>query len=154
MGGDGPPVGERMRVLFVCTLNAVRSPMAHALSSSLLAERVHSESAGVYHADPVDPLAVAAMREIGLDITAHHPHTVADLEARGEDVGAYDLIVTLSGAARDAAEALARGASVSVEHWPVADPSRAEGAEDARMAAYRQTRDDLRSRLLDRFGGA
>lgn len=144
-----------VRVLYVCTHNSVRSPMAHALTRRLFGREVGSESAGVYSLAPVDPLAVAAMREVGLDITDHTPHTVADLEASGDDIGGYDVIIALSRAAEEAALAAARHTDAPVEYWSVGDPTQTDGdCQDRRLAAYRVVRDRLTDRLKARFGVA
>lgn len=140
------------RVLFVCTHNAVRSPMAHALSQGFYPKALRSQSAGMHSLTPVDPMAVAAMRELGLDITEHQPHTVADLEASGDDLGAYDLIVALSPAAAEAAREAARYTDAPVELWPVEDPTAEDGPNEQRLAAYRAARDAILARLRERFG--
>src|SRR5476651_1225668 len=77
-------------VLFACTMNAVRSPMAAALLRHLTQGGVYIESAGV-KAGELDPLAVAAMEEIGLEIAQHRPRCFEDLED-----GSFDLVITLS----------------------------------------------------------
>src|SRR5678815_4429598 len=81
--------GDRA-VLFACTLNAVRSPMAAAMLRHLTRGRLYIESAGVKAGD-LDPLAVEAMAEIGLEIGKHKPRRFEDLED-----GSFDLVITLS----------------------------------------------------------
>ena len=77
-------------VLIACTMNAVRSPMAEAMLRHLAGRRLHVESAGV-RAGELDPLAVEAMEEIGLEISKHRPRCFDDLED-----GSFDLVITLS----------------------------------------------------------
>ncbi|MES2473362.1 MAG: low molecular weight phosphatase family protein, partial [Pseudomonadota bacterium] len=81
---------EPSNILFACTLNAVRSPMAAALMRHLAGEGIYVESAGV-KAGALDPLAVEAMEEIGLKIGQHRPRRFEDLED-----GSFDLVITLS----------------------------------------------------------
>jgi len=135
-------------VLFACGHNAVRSPMAAALCRRLLGASVYVASAGV-RKDPLDPFAVAAMDEIGIDIMAHEPMTFEDLE---ELEGlSFDLIVTLSPEAHHKALALTHRIAAAVEYWPTADPTAVEGNRDQRLAAYRAVRDQLMDRILARL---
>jgi protein-tyrosine-phosphatase len=131
-------------ILFACTMNAVRSPMAAALLRHL-ARGVYIESAGV-RAGELDPLAVAAMEEIGLEIGKHRPRRFEDLED-----GSFDLVITLSPEAQHKAVEMTRTAATQVEYWPTMDPTAVEGSREQRLAAYRSVRDQLMERLKGRF---
>jgi protein-tyrosine-phosphatase len=131
-------------ILFACTMNAVRSPMAAALLRHL-SQNVHIESAGV-RAGELDPFAVAAMEEIGLEIAAHKPRRFEDLED-----GSFDLVITLSPEAQHKAVEMTRTAATIVEYWPTMDPTAVEGSREQRLAAYRAVRDQLMERLKARF---
>jgi protein-tyrosine-phosphatase len=139
------PAAPPVAVLFACTMNAVRSPMAAALLRHLTGGRVHVESAGV-RAGELDPLAVAAMDEIGLEIGEHLPRRFEDLED-----GSFDLIVTLSPEAQHKAVELTRTAATQVEYWPIIDPTAVDGSREQRLWAYRAVRDQLMERLKRRF---
>ena len=144
---DKPP----RSVLFACGLNSLRSPMAARLFGHLIGSNVPVRSAGVQTAD-LDPFAVAAMAEIGLDIGDHRPVTFEELEdLEGLD---FDLIVTLSPKAHHKALELTHRLSAAVEYWPTADPSVIEGSREQRMHGYRELREQLAKRILDRFGSA
>ena len=132
-------------ILFACTLNAVRSPMAAALMRHLTGEGIYVESAGV-RAGALDPLAVEAMEEIGLKIGQHTPRRFEDLED-----GSFDLVITLSPEAQHKAVELTRTAATQVEYWPTIDPTAVEGSREQRLAAYRAVRDQLAERLKQRF---
>jgi len=132
-------------VLFACTMNAVRSPMAAALMRHLAAKGVYVESAGV-RAGSLDPLAVVAMEEIGLEIGKHKPRRFEDLED-----GFFDLVITLSPEAQHKAVELTRTAATQVEYWPTMDPTAVEGSREQRLTAYRSVRDQLLERLKGRF---
>lgn len=132
-------------VLFVCTMNAVRSPMAAALLRQLRGREIHVESAGV-DAGALDPLAVEAMAEIGIAL-AHHPHRIEDLVD-----GCFDLIVALSPEAESRARDWCRTSATPVEHWHTPDPTAIEGTPEQRRAAYRAVRDTLRRQIAARFG--
>ena len=136
-------------VLFACGLNAVRSPMAAALLQQMFGKTVYVGSAGVQKGEP-DPFAVAAMAEIGIDISRHKPTTFEELdELEGLN---FDLIVTLSPPAHHKALELTRTVAADVEYWPTVDPTATEGNREQRMEAYRQVRDQLMERIRERFG--
>ena len=132
-------------VLFACTMNAVRSPMAAALMRHLTGKRIYVESAGV-RAGELDPMAVAVMEEIGLEIAGHKPRRFEDLED-----GSFDLVITLSPEAQHKAVELTRTAATQVEYWPTIDPTAVEGSREQRLLAYRGVRDALLERLKARF---
>jgi protein-tyrosine-phosphatase len=136
-------------VLFACGMNAVRSPMAAALFQQMLGKTARVRSAGVQKGE-LDPFAVATMAEIGIDIARHKPATFEDMEElEGLD---YDLIVTLSPPAHHKALELTRRLWAEVEYWPTPDPTAAEGNREQRLAAYREVRDQLMTRIRERFG--
>ena len=132
-------------ILFACTMNAVRSPMAAALLRHLTRGGLYIESAGV-KAGELDPLAVEVMEEIGLAIGKHRPRRFEDLED-----GSFDLVITLSPEAQHKAMELTRTAATRVEYWPTMDPTAVEGTREQRLAAYRSVRDQLMQRLKRRF---
>jgi protein-tyrosine-phosphatase len=136
-------------VLFACGLNSIRSPMAHHLFGHLIGPSVPVHSAGV-QTTGLDPFAVAAMAEIGIDIAGHRPVTFEELEdLEGLD---SDLIVTLSPKAHHKALELTHRLTAKVEYWPTPDPSVIEGSREQRMHAYRDVREQLSRRILERFG--
>jgi len=132
-------------ILFACTMNAVRSPMAAALLRHLTRGGLYIESAGV-KAGELDPLAVEVMEEIGLAIGKHRPRRFEDLED-----GSFDLVISLSPEAQHKAMELTRTAATRVEYWPTMDPTAVEGTREQRLAAYRSVRDQLMQRLKRRF---
>ena len=138
-------------VLFACGLNAVRSPMAAALLQQMFGRAIYVGSAGVQKGE-LDPFAVAAMEEIGIDIARHKPVTFEELdELEGLN---FDLIVTLSPPAHHKALELTRTHSAQVEYWPTVDPTVTEGNREQRLDAYRALRDQLLAQIRARFGPA
>ena len=133
-------------VLFACTHNAVRSPMAEALAKWLYGTRAYFDSAGV-QAGEVDGFVLAVLDEMGVDLHRHRVKAVEDV-----DPGEFDLIITLSPEAHHAALELTRDVATDVEYWPTPDPSAVEGDREIRLSAYRQMRDSLMSRMGSRFG--
>jgi protein-tyrosine-phosphatase len=134
-------------VLFACTMNSVRSPMAAAILRHLAGRRVYVESAGV-HAGHHDEFVDAVMHEIGIDVRRHAPHTLIDLHDTS-----FDLIVTLSPEAHHQALELTRTMAVAVEYWPTFDASLmlASGNREQVLEAYRAVRDTLFRRIKTRF---
>ena len=135
-------------LLFACSENSIRSPMAEALARRLYGSRAYIDSGGV-RANEVDSFAAAALDEVGIDLHRHHGKTFEDV-----DPSSFELIVTLSPEAHHRALEFTRAAAVEVEYWPVTDPSAIEGSRDMRLDAYRRTRDQILMRLKARFGAS
>ena len=136
-------------VLFACGLNSVRSPMAAGLFKQMIGRSSYVASAGVNKAE-LDPFAVAALEEAGIDISRHRPMTFEELED-WEGLN-FDLIVTLSPEAHHKALELTRTVAADVEYWPTPDPTAIEGTREQRLSAYREVRDQLTERIQRRFG--
>jgi protein-tyrosine-phosphatase len=141
------PVVPRLpsSVLFACTFNSIRSPMAEALLKHLHGRRIYVDSVGVRDAE-IDPFAVAAMDELGIDIARHRAKTFEDLEDTS-----FDLVISLSPEAQHSAVELTRTMACDVEFWPVLDPTGMEGSREETLSAYRMVRDQLQKRILERF---
>ena len=122
--------------------------MAAALLKRMLGSSLYVGSAGVRKGE-LDPFAVAAMEEIGLDIAKHKPKTLEELE-EWEGLN-FDLIVTLSPEAHHRALEVTRTLGADVEYWPTADPTAIEGTREQRLDAYREVRDQLAQRIRKRF---
>jgi len=133
-------------VLFACTLNTVRSPMAEALARHYFGREVYFASAGIKRGEP-DGFAIAAMEEIGVDIKRHRPHTFEDLEDSN-----FDVIVTLSPEAHHRALEFTRAMAVDVVYWPTPDAAAAQGSREAVLDAYRDVRDRLAKRIMSFLG--
>jgi protein-tyrosine-phosphatase len=132
-------------VLFCCTLNALRSPMAEGLFKLLYSRRVFVDSVGV-RAGVLDPFAVAVMDEIGIDISRHRAKSFDNLEDTS-----FDLIISLSPEAHHRALEMTRTMACEVEFWNTFDPSIVEGSREVRLDAYRAVRDTLMRRIRERF---
>ncbi|WP_422011437.1 low molecular weight phosphatase family protein [Reyranella sp.] len=139
-------IGLPSSLLFACSENSVRSPMAEALAKRLYGHKVYIDSVGV-RASEVDGFAVAALDEIDIDVHRHHAKTFDDVDA-----ASFELIVTLSPEAHHSALEFTRGTATEVEYWPMPDPSAVEGSRETRLDAYRHTRDQVLARLKARFG--
>ncbi|MBU8877348.1 arsenate reductase ArsC [Reyranella sp. MMS21-HV4-11] len=133
-------------LLFACSENSVRSPMAEALAKRLYGRSLYVDSVGV-RASEVDGFAVSVLDELDIDVHRHHAKTFDDV-----DPASFDLIVTLSPEAHHSALEFTRGTATEVEYWPTPDPSAVEGSREMRLDAYRHTRDQVLARLKARFG--
>jgi protein-tyrosine-phosphatase len=143
-GGEGLPGA----VLFACTMNSVRSPMAAAILRHLAGRRSFVDSAGVRAGGP-DVFAVAVMEEIGIDMSRHAPRTLRELHDT-----TFDLIVTLSPEAHHQALELTRTMAVEVEYWPTFDATLLIGhaSREQILQGYRDVRDAIFRRIKQRFG--
>lgn len=135
---------ELPSVLFVCSMNSVRSPIAAALARQAFPGRIITRSVGV-NGGKADAFVHEVMEEIGIDMSVHTPHILDELIANH-----FDLVITLSD---DAPEAVRRKGleAGAIEEWKVADPSLVEGSRDVVLNAYRDLRDGLRKRVRARL---
>jgi protein-tyrosine-phosphatase len=134
------------RVLFACTLNAARSPMAEELARRLFGDSLSVASAGLRTGE-TDGFAMAVMAEAGMSLMRHCPRTFEEIEEFD-----FDLIVTLSPEAHHKALEFSRDMNVAVEYWPTMDATAIEGAREQKLEAYRAVRDGLMARIKQRFG--
>ena len=132
-------------VLFACTQNAVRSPIAEAYLKHLFGKQIYVDSVGIRR-DEIDGFAVAVMDEVGLDLKRHKSKTFEDLEDTS-----FDLIVTLSPEAHHRALEWTRHMAAEVEYWPTFDATAVEGDRERRLEVYREVRDSLIKRIQERF---
>lgn len=139
-------------VLFCCDYNAVRSPMAEGIMKKFYGTRIFVQSAGVKNELEIDGFSVAVCAEIEVALEKHRVRTFHQMEEWGDRIDAYDLIVALSPAAMRQAQEYTRYHAVEVEYWPTIDPTGLGETREAKLAAYRQTRDQIVTRILERFG--
>ena len=142
------PAEAPRSVLFLCGMNAVRSPIAEQMARTLLPRSVFVASAGVRPGER-DPFVDAVLAESGLSLGERQPRTLDQLE---DDY--FDLIVTLSPEAHHRALEMTRSLAVDVEYWPMPDPTGIGGTREQILAAYREVRERLEKRIAERFGGA
>lgn len=139
-------------VLFCCDHNAIRSPMAEGMMKRFYGRTAYVQSAGVKNDMEVDGFAIAVCDEIGVPLAAHRSRSFDEMQDWGDDLGQFDLIIALSPASQRMALEMTRHAHLEVEYWPVMDPTGLAEGREARLAVYRQTRDQIRARMLERFG--
>ena len=141
---EGDRRSGKQRVLFLCTHNSARSQMAEGLLRTLAGDRFEAMSAGT-EATHVRPLAIRAMRELGVDISGQESKTL-DRYLREP----FDYVITVCDDANEACPFFPGAANRL--HWSFEDPSRAKGSEEERLAVFRSVRDRIRQRIEDDLG--
>lgn len=127
------------RVLFLCTHNSARSQMAEGILRHLGGDRFEAHSAGTA-ATQVRPLAIAAMSELGIDISSQSSKTL-DRYVNEH----FDHVITVCDEANEACPYFPNAERRL--HWSLPDPSRATGSQAEQLGVYRRVRDDLRARI-------
>jgi len=140
----------RQKVLFLCTGNSCRSQMAEGLLRNLAGARFDVASAGTRPAG-LNPTAVEAMQEIGIDISGHRSKDVSEFDGQR-----FDTVITVCDRVRQACPVFP-GAN-KMFHWSLDDPAEAQGSHEERMAVFRRVRDEIVDRMRefrsrDRRGG-
>ena len=139
-------------VLFCCDHNAVRSPMAEGLMKKFYGHRAYVQSAGVKNDLEIDGFSVAVCAEMGIALERHRSRSFDEMEEWGDDLSGFDLIIALSPASQRRALDLTRLYHLEVEYWPILDPTGLGQQREDRLVYYRQARDQIKERLLDKFG--
>jgi arsenate reductase len=127
------------RVLFVCTHNSARSQMAEGFLRALGGERFEVESAGT-EATTVNPFAIQAMAEEGIDISTHESKTLDRFVDQP-----FDLVITVCDDAAEACPVFPHARER--RHWSFPDPSKARGTDEERFAVFARVRDAIRQRV-------
>ena len=118
----------------------------------LYGQRAYVQSAGVHNDLEVDGFAIAVSAELGVELSRHRSRSFEEMAQWGDDLGGFDLIIALSPASQRMALELTRFAHIDVEYWPIMDPTGLGETREAKLSAYRQTRDQIRNRMIARFG--
>lgn len=139
-------------ILFCCDHNAIRSPMAEGMMKRFYGRAAYVQSAGVHNDMEIDGFAVAVCAELGVELERHRSRSFEEMQSWGDDLGSFDLIVALSPASQRQAIELTRHAHLDIEYWPVMDPTGLAEGREAVLQKYREARDQIRSRMIDRFG--
>lgn len=139
------PCARPQSVLFACSHNSVRSPMAEALARQMFGREIFFASAGL-RAGERDPFVAAVMDEIGVDMDKHRPQSFDDLEDMN-----FDLIVSLSPEAHHRALEFTRSLALDVVFWRTLDATATQGSREVILDSYRGVRDALSKRIKEEF---
>jgi protein-tyrosine-phosphatase len=126
--------------------------MAEGIAKRLYGHSFYVQSAGVRNDMEIDGFAIAACAEVDVPLERHRSRSFDEMEDWGDDLSGYDLIVALSPASQRRALELTRFFHLEVEYWPILDPSGIGESRESKLTAYRQTRDQIKQKLIDRFG--
>ena len=110
------------------------------------------QSAGVKSDMDIDGFCISVCQEIGVELARHRSRTFDEMEQWGDDLSSFDLIVALSPASQRHVLDLTRIFHLDVVYWPIMDPTGLGETRDAKLIAYRQTRDQIIQHLQDRWG--
>ena len=139
-------------VLFCCDHNAVRSPMAEGIMKKFYGTGTYVQSVGVMNDLEIDGFAIAVCEELGIELSRHRSRSFDEMQEWGDDLSSFDLIIALSPASQRRALDLTRLFHLTVEYWPIMDPTRLGETREAKLVSYRQTRDQIVDQLSRRWG--
>ena len=132
----------KYKVLFICVHNSARSQMAEAFLKEICGDNFEPHSAGL-EPGKLNPLAVEAMREIGIDISQNQTQSVFDVFRSGE---LFAYVITVCD--ESSADSCPIFAGVTQRlHWSFPDPAALTGTAEERLAGTRKIRDQIRARL-------
>ena len=115
-------------------------------------QSIYVQSAGVRNDMEIDGFAVSVCQELGIELARHRSRSFDEMQQWGDDLSGFDLIVALSPASQRQALEFTRFYSLDVEYWPILDPSGLGRTREEKLAAYRQSRDQIIARMEKRFG--
>ena len=139
-------------ILFCCDHNAVRSPMAEGIMKKLYGTGTYVQSVGVINDLEIDGFSIAVCDEIGVELSRHRSRSFDEMERWGDDLSSFDLIVALSPASQRRALELTRLFHLTVEYWPILDPTGIGETREMKLVSYRQTRDQILKKLREKGG--
>ncbi|WP_047997108.1 low molecular weight phosphatase family protein [Puniceibacterium sp. IMCC21224] len=126
--------------------------MAEGIMKQLYGQDAYVQSVGVLNDLDIDGFAISVCNEIGVELSRHRARSFEDLEQYGEALSGFDLVVALSPASQRQALELTRFFHLSVEYWPIMDPTGLGETRESKLNAYRQTRDQLYEQLKGKWG--
>ncbi len=115
-------------------------------------QRAYVQSAGVKNDMEVDGFSIAVCAELGIELSRHRSRSFEEMQTMGDDLGQFDLIIALSPASKLAALDLTKAYHLEIEYWPILDPTALGEGREAKLAAYRQALDQIKTRIIGRFG--
>lgn len=126
--------------------------MAEGLMKKMYGTRCYVQSVGVKNDLEIDGFSIAVCAELGVELSRHRSRSFDEMEDWGDDLSSFDLVFALSPASQRRALDLTEFYHLEVVYWPILDPTGLGETRDAKLAAYRQSRDMITARLIERFG--
>ncbi len=139
-------------VLFCCDHNAVRSPMAEGIMKRFYGAGTYVQSVGVHNDMEIDGFSIAVCQELDVELSRHRSRSFDEMEEWGDDLSSFDLVIALSPASQRRALELTRYFHLTVEYWPILDPTGLGETRESKLASYRQARDQIVKRFVDKWG--
>lgn len=118
----------------------------------LYGQRAYVQSAGVKNDMEIDGFSITVCKEMGIELSRHRSRSFEEMQEWGDDLSQFDLVIALSPASQRLALELTRFHHMEIEYWPILDPTGLGDAREAKLAAYRQARDQIKAKMLERFG--
>ena len=141
-------------ILFCCDHNAVRSPMAEGIMKKLYGTGSYVQSVGVVNDLEIDGFSIAVCEEIEVQLSRHRSRSFDEMKQWGDDLSSFDLVVALSPASQRRALKLTRLFHLTVEYWPILDPTGIGETREMKLVSYRQTRDQIVNKLKEKWGNS
>ena len=110
------------------------------------------QSVGVINDLEIDGFSIAVCEEIDVELSRHRSRSFDEMEKWGDDLSSFDLIVALSPASQRRALELTRLFHLTVEYWPILDPTGIGETREMKLVSYRQTRDQIVNKLKEKWG--
>ena len=126
--------------------------MAEGMMKKFYGHTTYVQSAGVYNDMEIDGFSVAVCAELGIELSRHRSRSFDEMQDWGDDLSGFDLVVALSPASQRRALELTRYYHLDVEYWPILDPTGLGEGREQKLISYRQARDQIKARILGRFG--
>lgn len=126
--------------------------MAEGIMKKFYGHQAYVQSAGVAHQLEIDGFSIAVCEELGVKLDGHRVRSFDDMAKWGDDISGFDLIVALSPVSYERVRDLTGQYHLDVEYWLISDPTGIGETRDAKLAAYRQTRDQIVDHMVARFG--
>jgi protein-tyrosine-phosphatase len=126
--------------------------MAEGIMKKLYGTGTYVQSVGVINDLEIDGFSISVCEEIGVELSRHRSRSFDEMEKWGEDLSSFDLIVALSPASQRRALELTRLFHLTVEYWPILDPTGIGETREMKLVSYRQTRDQIVNKLKEKWG--
>jgi len=127
-------------------------PMAEGITKNLYGTDAYIQSAGVKSDLDIDGFAIAVCKELDVELSRHRSRSFDEMEISGDELSSFDLIIALSPNSQRRALELTLHSHLQVEYWPILDPTGVGESRQDRLMSYRKTRDQIRNRLIERWG--
>jgi arsenate reductase len=126
--------------------------MAEGIMKKFYGTECYIQSVGVKNDMEIDGFAITVCAEIGVELSRHRSRSFDEMHDWGDDLSSFDLVLALSPASQRRALDLTQFYHLTVEYWPILDPTGLGEGREARLASYRQSRDQIAAHLIERWG--